>query len=72
MRLSTGIDELDRRLDGGLRPGSVVAPMAGGFLMADVGMEWVFYLGGLAAFSGVALFAILLSNAHGREAFTSW
>ena len=35
------------------RPGSVLAPLLGGYLMAAHGIEWVFYAGAAAAFSGV-------------------
>jgi MFS family permease len=54
------------------RPGSIVAPMIGGYLMTQVGMEWVFYAGALAAFSGVVVFAGVLFSAHGRDALTRW
>lgn len=33
-------------------PGSLAAPMVGGYLMTEVGMAWVFYLGGAAALAG--------------------
>jgi MFS family permease len=54
------------------RPGSIAAPMIGGFLMTRVGMEWVFYAGALAAFSGVIVFAGILLSTHGRGALTTW
>ena len=54
------------------KPGSIVAPLVGGVVMTDVGMEWVFYLGGAFALSGVASMIILLVRAHGRGGITSW
>ncbi|MEF8774362.1 MAG: MFS transporter [Halobacteriales archaeon] len=54
------------------RPGSVAAPMLGGFLMADVGMSSVFHAGGIAAFSGVAVFYGALRYAHGPQAVATW
>ncbi len=38
------------------RPGSLIAPVGGGWLMSAVGMDWVFYLGALAAFSASSPF----------------
>jgi MFS family permease len=38
------------------RPGSVLAPLAGGWLTSNPGTEWVFFLCAGAAFSGVAAF----------------
>jgi MFS family permease len=54
------------------RPGSVAAPLLGGFLMTSVGMAWVFYVGAAFAFSAIAVFLGLLSRTHGVEALTSW
>jgi hypothetical protein len=40
--------------------------------MTQVSMASVFYVGGLAAFTGVAAFVGLLTRSHGRAALTSW
>jgi MFS family permease len=54
------------------RPGSVLAPMIGGVLMAGIGMEWVFYVGAGAAFTGVAAFVGILAHDHGTKALAKW
>ena len=54
------------------KPGSVLAPLAGGWLMGAFGIEWVFFLGGAAALSGVATFLGVLTYQHGRGALTTW
>ncbi|WP_435362997.1 MFS transporter [Haloarchaeobius sp. DYHT-AS-18] len=54
------------------RPGSVGAPMLGGFLMTQVGMQWVFFVGGAAAFTGVLTFFGSLWYTQGAGAITEW
>ncbi|GGL35115.1 MFS transporter [Halarchaeum grantii] len=54
------------------RPGSVLAPVVGGWLMGAYGMDAVFYLGGAAAVSGVLTFVAILVRAHGRGALAEW
>jgi len=54
------------------RPGSVVAPLLGGWLMGAVGMASVFYVGGGAALFAAALFLVALVSGHGRDALTNW
>ncbi len=54
------------------RPGNVAAPMAGGLLMTGVGMEWVFFVGGLTAVLGAVAFYAVLSFIHGRRALVKW
>lgn len=54
------------------RPGSIVAPLIGGYLMTNVGIEWVFYVGALTAFTGVGLFVGILGYTYGRGALTKW
>ncbi len=54
------------------RPGSVAAPLLGGFLMTGVGMAWVFYVGGTAALTGVGTFLVVLWRYYGRSALTEW
>ena len=54
------------------RPGSVLAPMLGGALMSQFGMEWAFYVGGAFALTGVATFLGVLTHSHGRDALTEW
>ncbi len=54
------------------RPGSILAPLLGGVLMVDVGMSWVFYVGGAFALSGVACFLAILWYDHGVRALTTW
>jgi MFS family permease len=39
------------------RPGSVVAPLLGGWLMTSVSMDWVFYVGGAFALTGILTFS---------------
>ncbi|WP_101296117.1 MFS transporter [Halegenticoccus soli] len=54
------------------RPGTIIAPLIGGYLMSTSGMEWVFFLGGAAALSGVLTFFFVLSSQYGRHALTHW
>jgi MFS family permease len=54
------------------RPGSVTAPLLGGWLMTGPGMSWVFYVGGAAAISGATTFAAVLSWSFGVDAFRRW
>lgn len=54
------------------RPGSLIAPAVGGWLMSSIGMDWVFYLGGLVAVSGVLTFLYALVRTYGRGALTEW
>jgi MFS family permease len=54
------------------RPGSVGAPIVGGFLMTTIGMEWVFYVGALSAFTGIGVFGGVLVYSHGRAGFSTW
>ncbi|WP_436925943.1 MFS transporter [Halosimplex amylolyticum] len=54
------------------RPGSVLAPLAGGWLTSNAGIDWVFFLGGAFAFTGVFAFLGILSYNHGRDALAAW
>lgn len=54
------------------RPGSVLAPVAGGWLMGQFGIEWVFFVGGSAALSGAVTFLGVLSWIHGSDALHQW
>ncbi|WP_227380958.1 MFS transporter [Haladaptatus halobius] len=54
------------------RPGSIIAPLIGGFLMTNLGMEWVFYAGAVASLTGIGLFVGILSYTYGRGALTQW
>nr|WP_245944510.1 MFS transporter [Haloplanus salinus] len=54
------------------KPGSVLAPLAGGWVMGQFGIQWVFFVGGLAALSGVATFLGILSWNHGSRALHRW
>jgi MFS family permease len=54
------------------RPGSVLAPVLGGYLMAEFGMQWAFYVGGAFALTGVATFLAVLVRSHGAQALTEW
>jgi len=54
------------------KPGSVLAPLLGGWLMGTAGIEWVFFAGGFAALSGVVTFFGILSWNHGRRALRQW
>ncbi|MFC4405467.1 MFS transporter [Haloarchaeobius iranensis] len=54
------------------RPGSVLAPMLGGFLMTGPGMHWVFFSGGAFAFSGALAFLGATWYTEGRGALTRW
>ncbi|WP_246308046.1 MFS transporter [Halorarum salinum] len=54
------------------RPGSVLAPVAGGWLMAEVGMGSVFHVGGAFALLGALTFLGLLGRAHGASALREW
>jgi MFS family permease len=54
------------------RPGSVIAPLLGGWLMVDVSMDSVFVVGGAFALSGALTFLAILTYFNGREALTAW
>ena len=54
------------------KPGSVLAPLAGGWLMGQFGIEWVFFAGGAAALSGVVTFFGVLRWQHGSRALHQW
>ncbi len=54
------------------RPGSVAGPLIAGWLMVEVSMDAVFYVGGAFAITGVLAFLAILAHDHGREALTTW
>jgi MFS family permease len=53
-------------------PGSILAPIVGGVLMDGAGMQWVFFLGGATALTGVAAFLGVLTYSHGKAGITKW
>jgi MFS family permease len=54
------------------RPGALAAPIVGGWLMTNVGMDVVFFLGGAAALSGTLTLFGVLSYSRGRPTLTAW
>ena len=54
------------------RPGSVVGPLIAGWLMVDVSMDAVFYVGGTFALTGALSFVGILLYFHGRGALRAW
>ncbi|WP_336344725.1 MFS transporter [Halalkalicoccus ordinarius] len=54
------------------RPGSVIAPLLGGWLMTTVSMASVFYVGGAFAITGVATLLAILVRSHGAAALIEW
>lgn len=54
------------------RPGALLAPLVGGYLMGQFGIEWVFWLGAAAAFSGVLTFSGILFAQYRGKAFAEW
>ena len=54
------------------RPGSVAGPLIAGWLMVEVSMASVFYVGGAFAVTGVLAFLAVLAYDHGRTALTTW
>ncbi|MDS0299010.1 MFS transporter [Halogeometricum sp. S1BR25-6] len=54
------------------RPGSVIGPLLGGWLMYEIGMEWVFFVGGATALTGVLAFLAVLVYDFGPSALTEW
>lgn len=54
------------------RPGSVIAPLMGGWLMYEVSMGAVFYVGGVFALTGAVTFLLILVRGHGTAALTEW
>jgi len=54
------------------RPGSMLGPMLGGYLMTQVGMEWVFYVGASTALTGVAAFLLVGTHLFDRSYLSTW
>ena len=54
------------------RPGSVFGPLIAGWLMVEVSMASVFYVGGAFALTGAGAFLAILLTVHGRSALTAW
>ena len=54
------------------RPGALLAPLLGGYLMDSVGMEWVFVVAGVTALTGVVAFWGIISVRHGPRALSDW
>ena len=54
------------------RPGSVAGPLIAGWLMVEVSMVAVFYVGGALAITGVVTFLAILVADHGRASLTTW
>ena len=44
------------------RPGALLAPLLGGYLMDGVGMGWVFYVGGATALTGAVTFVGIVAK----------
>lgn len=54
------------------RPGALFAPLLGGYLMDGVGMEWVFYVGGATAITGVLTMVGIVSTRYGPRELGRW
>lgn len=54
------------------RPGSVIAPVGAGWLMGNVGMDAVFFVGGGFALLGALTFLGVLWRFHGAGALAEW
>lgn len=54
------------------KPGSIIAPMIGGVVMVQFGIEWVFYIGSAFTLTGTFIFAAILFYDHGLNALTEW
>ncbi|QDX40293.1 MFS transporter [Salarchaeum sp. JOR-1] len=54
------------------RPGSVLAPLLGGWAWSAYGMDAVFYIGGASAVLAAFLFLAVLASSHGPRALTEW
>ncbi|MFC7208979.1 MFS transporter [Natronoarchaeum sp. GCM10025321] len=54
------------------RPGSVAGPLIAGWLMIEVSMGSVFYVGGAFAVTGVLAFGGILVYDYGTRALTAW
>ncbi|MGZ0745943.1 MFS transporter [Haloparvum sp. AD34] len=54
------------------RPGALLAPLLGGYLMDGVGMEWMFFVGGATAITGAATFVGVVSTKYGVRELLRW
>jgi predicted MFS family arabinose efflux permease len=54
------------------RPGALLAPLLGGYLMDSVGMDWVFFVAAATAFTGVLTFLGIISTRHGLGELSEW
>ncbi|WP_225335523.1 MFS transporter [Halomicrobium urmianum] len=54
------------------RPGALIAPLVGGYLMDTAGMNWVFVLAGVTALTGVATFLGIVSKRYGPRELARW
>jgi MFS family permease len=54
------------------RPGALLAPLLGGYLMDAVGMEWVFYVSAAAALTGVVTFFGIVTVRYGVQELVRW
>ena len=54
------------------RPGALLAPLLGGYLMDAVGMDWVFVVGGATALTGVLAFVGVVAVRYGPRELTRW
>ncbi len=54
------------------RPGALLAPLLGGYLMDAVGMDWVFVVGGATALTGVLAFVGVVTVRYGPRELTRW
>ncbi len=54
------------------RPGALIAPLVGGYLMDSAGMNWVFVLAGVTALTGVVTFLGVVSKRYGPRELARW
>jgi len=54
------------------QPGNIIAPLIGGVVMTQFGIEWVFYLAGAFAISGSLSFIYILYHNNGLRALFKW
>lgn len=54
------------------RPGALMAPLLGGYLMDGVGMKRVFYVGGATALTGAVTFVGIVAKNYGPRELLRW